>query len=289
MLRLAALVVVVLVEMGFAHRALGALPPEVKFAGQTIIGSIDMSQNGVPDEPGDCNFTAYSDGSSLVIAGTQMSGTKARACLGTCTGSGFVSADFAEAIINDCAWGSGSPGAPFVPLVADFCTTLSSCQSDTGPAAHVAGASPLQITAGVLTRIVTSTVAGFGQLCTAGGPAAEITTDRGVKVVRNLFNYPSAGTPTHMCASGVPVQLEDEDIVNRTVCFPVAEGVTPISIGDEPPLAVIPLDALPGCGAARGAPTTSEWGLIGLMLSLLTLGVWGLSRRRGFAEELRLP
>src|SRR5262245_58060838 len=111
MLRLVALVVVVLVEMGFAHNALGVPLPSVKFAGQTIIGSIDMNTNGIPDEPGDCNFSAQSNGSSLLITGTQAMGTKARACLGTCNGSGFVSADFAEAIINDCNWGSGSPGA----------------------------------------------------------------------------------------------------------------------------------------------------------------------------------
>jgi hypothetical protein len=288
MLRLAALVVVVLVEMGIAHAGFGAVPPNVKFAGQTTIGSIDMNDNGVPDEPEDCNFSAFADGSALQVNGTQTGANKARPCLGRCVGSGFVSVDFAETIINDCDWGIHSPGAPFVPLVADFCSTLASCQSGSAPVAHAGQApTPLQITAGLITRITTSTVAGFGQLCTAGGPAVEITTDRGVKVVRNLFAYPNASNPTHMCASDYPVQLESGEIVNRTACFPVADGSTPISIGDEPPLVIIALDALPDARGARRADDEPV-GLIGDAVAADARRV-GIVRRRGFAEALRLP
>lgn len=291
MLRLAVLVVAVLVEVGLAGRAMAGTMTDITVSGNKTIASIDMNDNGTPDEPADCNLSARAnpDGSGLVIHGEQDGSNKARPCEGDCFGSGFVSHDFAEAIINSCEYAF----APFVPLVADFCTSLSSCLSSSASqsAGTVAGNGSVPVlTAGAIFRVTQSFRAGFGQLCSAGGPAVEITGEDGVKVLRNLFPYPDAESATHMCVDNVPVQVQDSgDFVQKTACFPVNNGVSAYAFDDGPPFALIVFDSLLPCGEVRGAPTASEWGLISLMVALLGLGVWGLGRRRSFSAGLPLP
>jgi hypothetical protein len=166
--------------------------------------------------------------------------------------------------------------------------------SDSNSSAHTAGipngAVPLR--AGAITRVSTGP-AGFGQLCTAGGPAVEVTGDNGVTVLRQLFKYPNAQNPTWMCVDNFPVQKGDSpDFVNTTACFPVeGNGTAPIALSGNPdqPFAIIDFQDLLACGRARGAPTVSEWGLMILTTSLLAFGVWTLSRRRAFAAGLPLP
>jgi hypothetical protein len=293
MLRLAVLVVAVLVEVGLTGRAMAGAPKPILAAGNGTLASIDMNDNGVPDESGDCNIfaTAQADGSGLVITGEQLTGDKARPCEGQCFGSGFVSpggGGFGEAIINSCDYA----GAPFVPLLADFCSSLSSCLSGnpTATGGGPAGFSAPVLTAGAIFRVTQSFRAGFGQLCSAGGPAAEITGEDGVKVLRNFFPYPDAQNATHMCVSNVPVQVESMDgFVFKTACVPVSDGFTPLAFAGEEPFAIIPFVGLLPCGEVRGAPTANEWGLISLMAALLGLGVWGLGRRRSFSAGLPLP
>lgn len=291
MLRLAAVGMgaVLLVGAGLPGRVDAGSKVPITVAGQQIIAIIDANDNGELDED-DCTFRARSEtnGANLTIEGTQDDGPNLlRACTGKCYGSGFVSAGFGEAMLESCQFAH----PPFVPLRADFCSSLSSCQnapSVAQPAGN--GSGPLVLRAGSIFRTSTSFNAGFGQLCSAGGPAVEITGDDGVKVLRELFPFPP-GNPTHMCVSNVPVQLESNDqFVNRTACFPVSGGVADFAfLGSEgEPFARVTFEALPACGATAGVPTTSQLGLAVLLLALLLFGVRTLSRRRGFAEVLPL-
>jgi hypothetical protein len=295
MLRLAVLVVAVLMQLGWAGSTLAAEVLDVEAAGNRNLASIDMNDNGIPDEEEDCNLSATSgaDGSNLMIKGTQESGNKARPCSedGTCYGSGFVSNGFGEAIINSCDYAS----LPFVPLVADFCETLPSCLAASATSGQSAGqpSGPVNIAAGTILRLEQGFRAGSGQLCSAGGPAVEVTGDDGVTVLRNLYPYPSEENATHMCVDNVPVQVvmggNSDPFVNKTVCFPVNDGVTPLAMSGQDPFAIIRFVDLAPCGAGtRPVPTASEWGLMALIATLLGFGAWTLGRRRGFAG-LPLP
>lgn len=292
MLRLAAvgMVAVLLVAAGLPGRVDAGAAVPITVAGQQNIAVIDANENGILDEEEDCVFRARAEisGFGLVISGIQDEGpNQLRACTGDCTGSGFMSADFGEVLLDDCEFAF----APFVPLRADFCSSLANCQN--APAiAQPAGfdGAPVVLRAGSIFRTLTSFNAGFGQLCSAGGPAVEITGEDGVKVLRELFPFPP-GNPTHMCVSNVPVQLESNDqFVNKTACFPVNGGVADFAFlgSPEEPFARIAFEALPACGATAGVPTTSQLGLIVLLLGLLLFGVRTLSRRPGFAQVLPL-
>lgn len=294
MLRLAGVMVVVLLMGAGLERAEGS-PSEqqnILVAGQTQIATIDMNQNGMLNEEDDCVFTgqATPGGGSLNVTGSQAPGpNQARGCTGSCYGTGFTSASQIGVLLDDCEFAGG----PFVPLQGDFCTTMAACASSgTATLAQPSGASPdpVILTFGTLFRTLTQDQAGSGQLCSANGPAIEIIDEDGLRVLRELFPYPE-GSPTHMCASNVPVQLENDGFVNRTACFPSNGGVSPIALSGAPddPFAIINLNALPPCGGeSRGAPTVSQLGLAILLLALLGFGVRTLSRRRGFAEVLPL-
>lgn len=291
MLRLAAagLVAGLLMAAGLPDRVDAGSQVPITVAGQQNIAVIDANENGILDEEDDCVFRARSEtnGSNLVISGLQDEGpNQLRACTGDCNGSGFMSSDFGEVMLDDCEFAF----APFVPLRADFCSTLSSCTSETPTLAQPAGngPGPVELRAGAIFRTLTSFRAGFGQVCSAGGPAVEITGEDGVKVLRELFPFPP-GDPTHMCVNNVPVQLaSDDSFVNKTACFPVSGGVADFAFLDGEPFARISFVALQACGAVAGVPTASEMGLGILLLALLVFGVRTLSRRRGFAEVLPL-
>lgn len=299
MLRLAVLGVAVLVQMGVASNAFAGTPQDVLAAGRTTIASIDADGDGVPDEPEDCNLSAQvvpnGNSGALLITGQQdvPPSDKLRPCRGVCGGSGFVSSDFAEAQLNGCDYAH----PPAVPLLADFCSTLEICTSSSAISAGTgkpagSGGGPVVLRAGAIFRVANGFRAGFGQLCLAGGPAAEITTDNGTTVLRQLFPYPNAQNPTHMCVNNVPVQTgHPSDYELKTACFPVDNGATPLALSGSPeePFAIIDLEQLFPCGAVRGAPSVNEWGLIALAASLLAFGVWALGRRRAFAAGLPLP
>jgi hypothetical protein len=294
--------VAVLVVLGFGRGALATESDPIKAAGNDKLVVIDANQNGMLDEPDDCVVSANTDGESLRVRGTQSTGATSRLLLcsdpeypgkdhGDCWGDGFVGSDFAQANLGSCDFGS----APFVPMSASFCASLGSCLSDshmslaTGSAGQAAG--PIPLTAGVVFQTLFEPVqrSGFGQVCNAGGPAAQITGDDGVTVLRELRPFPNSQSPTHMCVDDVPVQLLLGGKVMRTACFPVSNGMTPLSVGDGDPFAIIDFTALAGCAGGKGAPTMSEWGLIALMAGLLAIGTWTLGRRRSFYESLPLP
>jgi hypothetical protein len=300
MLRRAVWVVAALIACGFSQKALATPAANIRAAGNAQLLIIDANQNGMLGDADDCIVGATANGSNLTIRGTQSTSASTRLVLcsdpgntskdhGSCWGSGFVSADFAEADIANCDYA----GAPFVPISAEFCMSLDSCLSDSS-FAHSAGAAgqaegPVSITAGAVfqTTFTTPLRSGFGQICNAGGPTAQITGDDGITVLRELRPFPNGDSPTHMCVDNVPVQLLLGGKVFRTACFPVnSDMTTPLTVEDGAPFVVIDFNTLAGCGAVRGAPTMSEWGLIALMAGLLATGTWALGRRRSFYESL---
>jgi hypothetical protein len=294
MLRLAAgLVAVLIVGAGYSDPANGSAPRNpITVAGSQQIAVIDANNNGMLNEGDDCIFMAEStpNGSDLVVTGMQDSGpNQLRACTGSCFGSGFVSSDFGQVSLDTCEFAS----PPFVPLLAEFCSTLQSCTSESSPTVLAQpagnGGGPVDLTAGALFRTMTGDRAGFGQVCNAGGPAVEVTGDDGVKVLRELFPLPP-DDPTHLCAANVPVELQMGGMVDKTACFPVMNGVADFAFLDSPeaPFARISFNLLPACGATEGVPTTSELGLGLVLAALLVIGVRALARRRGFSEVLPL-
>jgi len=302
MLRPAPVVVAVLMALGIGNRAV-AVPPsyqQILLAGSDQLAIIDANDNGILGEDDDCVVHARTDGSHLDVFGRQSSSASNRMALcsnpsdlssneGHCWGTGSVSSS-ADVLLNTCDFA----GAPFVPFEADFCTSMASCNSDTAPSAATTnqdGSGPLKITAGVVfqTTFITPFESGSGQVCSAGGPTAQITGDDGVTVLRQLVTVQD-GSNSYMCAHNVPVELLGGGFVFKTACFPVRNGGADFALENTPdtPFVVIDFSSLPGCGRLTGAPTMTEWGLITLMLALLAFGTWTLGRRPGFSA-LRLP
>jgi len=305
MLRAAALAVVVLVGFGTYPLTVFASSTQILAAGSDMLAVIDANDNGMLNEPDDCVVHAQASANGLIldVFGRQnpMASNRMLLCTnpsnlmaneGHCFGSGSVGSDNAQVKLDDCQFSGG----PFVPMVADFCSSASSCLATSAPisaAGQVAGSPPPQLTAGLVFQTLFNTPlrSGSGRVCSAGGPAAEVTGDDGVKVLFALVPFPDAQNPTHMCVHNVPVQLAVGGKVLRTVCFPVRNGMTDFALSSAPeaPFAIIPFASLPACGSRTGAPSMSEWGLMVLTLGLLAVGSWLPGRRRAFYESLPLP
>ena len=291
MIRAGAVLVVFVALMSVSGWS-AAQTQDILVANNSEIAFIDANDNGMRDSD-DCFLSAsiLSNGQGLTIVGQQESGPdQLRVCSGNCYGSGLASSDFVEASLDSCDYAGG----PFVPMFADFCDGPE-CTSSEGHSAGVgqtAGVTPITLRSGAIFRnFFGPQLAGSGVVCSAGGPAVQAVDFDGNTVLRDLVPYPSTGTPTHMCVNNLPVQLLSGPIVFRLACFPVAGGVSAIALSGSPeaPFALIDFGNLAPCaGRASRAPTVSEWGLIGLMLSLLLGGTWLLSRRQRFAAALPL-
>lgn len=261
--------------------------------GDPKIAVIDADDNGSITDPTDCMFGATIDaGSNLTVTGMQAPGPNLlRACTGSCFGSGFASVDFLEVQIQACNYHAHTP------ILADFCDTVESCdQVGMAPASEGAGrgagTAPVELVSGVLAvPAIGLERVGFGILCSAGGPAVQITDKDGLTVLRQLIPFPNAQSPTHMCVDNIPVELDNGQFVLRTGCFPSGPNGTTFALSGSPgsPFALFNYSGLPSCGAAQGAPAASTWGLAALLAGLLAAGVWTLRRRSGFAASLPLP
>jgi len=292
MVRAAAVGVAVLASVVLASTG-SAEPSNLLVAGNPEIAFIDADNDGQADDPDDCVLTATVDGSDVVeVSGTQPPGpNKLRVCDGSCSGDSFVSVDFLEVTFTECDYS----GAPFIPVVADFCDTVASCTPNGNGFAHGGGAgngAPLNLVSGLVTFPLRGSDAdGFGNICNAGGPAVQVTAG-GLTVLRELVPFPSSGTPTHLCVPDVPVQLLSGGFVLRPACFPVRpDGTTAdIALSSTPgaPLALFDFAAVSACRGGAMAPTTSEFGLIALCATLLAGGTWMLARSRRFSGILPL-
>jgi hypothetical protein len=131
-----------------------------------------------------------------------------------------------------------------------------------------------------------------GSLCSAGGPAAEVMTADGMRLLVNLTFAEDAGGQDYLCAPNLPMR----DPGFGPVLF--IDGYVPITEDRRITVALenegvemvaeVDLNDLPPCGGGFAVPTATEWGLIALMVALLTTGVWALSRRHSFSHGLPL-
>ena len=145
----------------------------------------------------------------------------------------------------------------------------------------------------VSTRLVGGQREVSGNLCSAGGPAAEVTTSDGVRMLVSLSFTEDAGGQDYLCAPSLPMR---PPTFGPNVLF--IDGYVPITEDRKIQVALendgieevaeIDLNALPACGGDFAVPTSTEWGLILLMAVLLAAGVWTLSRRQSFSHGLPL-
>lgn len=306
MLRRVVMAVVVLAGMTLAEQVM-ANGESIRANGQNTLASIDADDDGMIEEPEDCNLSATVDpnGSNLIVMGTQMAGPNLLlVCTGTCSGFGNISGVSAatngaptnggvvEATLNSCTYS----GPPWVPMTAEFCETNSS-DCSASPSASPATSSgtaggifpPVSVNFGVVFQTSAGFFrSGFGRVCNAGSPVVQITGENGVPVIRELEPYPNAQNPTHMCVDNVPVQLAAGGFkVFKTACFPIENGMVNFSLGDGSPFAIVELTGLPPCSSGT-APTMSQWGMILLLTALLLFGIRTLGRRSAFSQTLSL-
>jgi len=140
-------------------------------------------------------------------------------------------------------------------------------------------------------------VIGFGKLCAANGPAALLTLDNGVTLLRQLtFFQANANSQKYLCVPNVPLEKCANGCTTKAgfglfnTYIPVnSDGTLTLALSSAPDtnLVLIDLNNLPPCSGAS-APSLSEGKLIGLTIILLLVGTWSLSRRSGF-RSLSMP
>lgn len=270
-------------------------PEDVMISGQQNIMIIDANDNGTLGDDGDCTFSATSNSGALEVTPSQ-SGSATnplRVCQGTCDGFAFLDSDSFTAMITGCNWGALSPGGPFVPACMELASSVpdssdSPCTAS-GAAGGAQGQTVLELKAGRLFYpgfefIIAEP--GFGFLCNAGGPAVEISTISGRRVVTN-FTF-IGESPRYACVK-IPFELTDGSKKLLDACVPLnANGNIDYASGPDEPFAETPLTGLASCAGRDAAPTASDFGLVALGLALLGAGAWTLGRRRGFSASLPL-
>lgn len=293
MYRFAVIIGVVVATSGVVR---AGTPEDVLISGSEDITIIDANENGILGDDGDCTFSATSNGGALEVTPDQ-SGSATnplRVCQGPCTGFAFLGISSFSATIFSCDWGSLSPGGPFVPACIELGPSVPSSDSSacgtsgtSGGAAQ--GTTVREFKAGRLFYPGFEFLIpepGFGFFCNAGGPAVEIATISGRRVVTNLT---FVGDPaTHACVK-IPFELTDGSKKLLDACVPLtASGDITYASGPDEPFAVSPLTGLVSCGGRNTAPSVSDFGLVALGLALLGAGAWTLGRRRGFSASLPL-
>lgn len=143
-----------------------------------------------------------------------------------------------------------------------------------------------------LLKIIQAGEGSEGVLCDLGGPAAQVMAVGGACLIRRADPV-SEELPDYLRVPGVPFEETYNGFGFFDIFIPITPGPNPkfsLSVGDLPP-SEIPFSALAACTGCAGpaAPALAEWALIGLALSLLLIGTWTISRRRGFYESLPLP
>jgi hypothetical protein len=160
---------------------------------------------------------------------------------------------------------------------------------ETGP-----GGEPLAIT-----RLDIADGLGSGNLCNVGGePGVAARSSNGTFFVGALSFYPSDVNPTHIKIPGLVMGMPFL-CPQATIGRACLDGYIPINMdhtvdvmvqGADGPSALVNLDELPNCPTGRNAaPTTTEWGVIGLIVALLVVGTWAIGRRPSFARALPTP
>lgn len=287
-----AMVFALILGMSAAAAATPSIPLMV--SGESQIAVIDANDNGMLADAGDCTFTALvgSNGNLVINPSQGASPNPLRVCQGPCSGfAGFDSDNFFTTITG-CSWNSLSPGAPFVPACMEFGSSVPDSSSspcsvtNTGGGASGVPDFPVDVKAGRLFYpgfefIIAEP--GFGFLCNAGGPAVEIQTISGRRVVTDLKFIDG-----FVCVN-MPFETVSGSKVLLDACLPLTDsGILEFSVGDGSPVAETVFTGLPSCGGRNAAPTASDIGLVALGLALLGFGAWKIGARRGFSASLPL-
>jgi hypothetical protein len=258
-----------------------AVPAQILVSGQATIALLDTNGDGIPQSPPDCRFAASFNDPNLLVLGVQdTSGHPLQGCSGnfmaTASKGSDESSDFVDMTFT------GAPGVVGNVQLPTFVEALDESPPNPPPNG---GALDLN----QLTIQFPNGNAG-GVLCRAGAPVAQVTTTDGTRLAVPLSFYPSSSNPAFLKIPNLP--LSDTTGGHHLVdgYIPVTEDhkIT-VQVGGSADLVVdTDLDQLAPCAGGLGVPTATEWGLIGLMVSLLVLGIWAVSRRPGLAEALPL-
>ena len=264
--------------LGLLTSVATAAPSPLLISGSTTIGVIDTDDNG-PD-PSDCVFMATidPDNGQMMITSMQIDGTPIAACPVNLTASGFKGSDSSSNFAGVQIL-AGLGGLPFIAELID-----ETADPDPNDPVSLNDLRDFGIGTGPegVARL---------QICSAGGaPAALVNLFDGGNLLVNLSFFPDAINPTFLCIPGPPLmfELDSNGFAPFDAYIPVtADGhITAAASSDPTTLFVdIDLNALPGC-ARHGAPTMTQWTIIGLAMTMLGLGMWALSRRPGFYENL---
>lgn len=278
--RLAALAIVFTFNMASVADAQPSTP--LLTSGMTYAAKIDTDLSESPTA-NDCTFSPLIDTNTgaISITAVQTGGILLKACaIGPFEGSAILSStgNFYNLQIDEPA-----ASAEDIPLAA-------TATDESRP-----GGTPLAIT-----RLDIADGLGSGNLCNVGGePGIAARSSNGTFFVGGLNFYPNDANPTHIkipaLVMGMPF-LCLQGASGGRFCL---DGYIPVNMdrtvdvmqdGADDPDVVVDLDNLPNCPTGRNAaPTTTEWGVIGLIVALLALGTWGIRRRPSFVHSLPRP
>ena len=257
-----------------------AQPTPILVSGQSIIGLIDGDDDG-PDG-NDCAFSASLLGSALSITAVQDTNFLMRACSGGYTGTGYLGDDSSSNFVSALITGSTiSPPASGVPFA------ITAFQEVPEPN----GEPPISVSKkidGIETSEDGSTTAAV-QLCSTGGQVtARIALANGTILFRNGAIVP--GTPAYLQLPSLPVEEASPNLgsfVLRNGYIPVTpDGTITAAVMGQDPFLILDLARLQSCSSRIAAPMASNWGLALMMLALLVITAWRLSRSPAYSSLL---
>lgn len=251
----------------------------VLVSGQSMIAFIDG--NGDGPGPGDCDFSAFLTGSSLVLVPMQDINTPLRACAGACLGlaskgSGPTS-NMGMVDIDRCLIPAGS-----LPVSLEW--------NDVTP--NPSGTEPLRFDGPNDSISLSGGASATGALlCNAAGPAVRVGFPGG-QVLLALSIVTDAQGQQFLKIPDLPLQTWTQSgpggFTMLDAYLPVTpEGHLTAALSSDPQMLLVDVDlnGLPGCLGSK-APTLSDWGLILAMISLLAVAAWRLGLRPGFAHAV---
>lgn len=249
---------------------------DVMVSGEKVIAILDTDQDGMPEKEDDCNFRAEVDGADVMVDASLGTGIQLQGCSGDYWGTGSTNSGIA---INFTS--SNAVGTVQLPTMVDL-------HGSNGNGAGAGSNGLPHLVDPPLLEIDFPDASASGSLCSSGGmPAVQVRTTDGTTVVFPLTFYPSMSEPEYLKAPKIPIS----NVIGQTVLIDGYIPVTPDKMiiatleGGNGPIVEIDLNRLPGCGGL-GVPTTTEWGLIALVLALLATGVWLLRGRPQFVSGL---
>ncbi len=277
-----------------AH-AVGPFPFSFEFSGTDFFLLVDGNQDG--PGPGDCRYRILLSSSNpfnfpnIRIEAVQDTTTPLNLCSGEYIGDLFLgsdsSSDFAEVDIDSTDMNAGGNAATnnslaglryFPQMEVEFIDEFNG-----PPDGFPMSFNQVAIT-GPNDQLLFSM-----RPCSDGGPALEIGTPSGPRVLIALEPYPDNANPTHLKMTGLPFELSSPNLgttVTRDAYFPIENrALTGRVAGNGTEVLNASIDGLLGCGRT-GAPTANQWTIAALLIGLLLVGCASLGRWEFFYRSL---